>query len=211
MIPSSSKSRSIYTILKILTNSCKIPSCTSFYPIRNLWGCILSTLLSVARNYQIIFFNINLVKNYNTLWFVMSPGVWSKSCPLSWWCQPTISFYVTHFSRPQSFPASESFPMSWLFTSGVQSNGASASVSILPMNIGAYLMTQMVKNLPVMQGTWVRSLGWEDPLEKGIATHSSILVWRIPWTEEPSGLKPIGSQRVRHDWATKSNTIMFSS
>ena len=89
--------------------------------------------------------------------------------------------------------------MSWLFTSGAQSNGAPASVSILPMNIGAYLMTQMVKNLPVMQGTWVRSLGWEDPLEKGIATHSSILVWRIPWTEELGGLKPIGSQRVRHD------------
>ena len=50
------------------------------------------------------------------------------------------------------------------------------------------LKVQMVKNLPAMQETRVRSLGWEDPLEKGMATHSSILVWRIPWTEEPGGL-----------------------
>ena len=49
------------------------------------------------------------------------------------------------------------------------------------------------------QETQVQSLGWEDPLEKGMATHSNILVWRIPWTEEPGGLQSIGSQRVRHD------------
>ena len=52
----------------------------------------------------------------------------------------------------------------------------------------ASLVAQMIKNLPAVLGTKVRSLGWEDPLEKGMATHSSILVWRIPWTEEPSGL-----------------------
>ena len=52
-----------------------------------------------------------------------------------------------------------------------------------------------VKNLPVMQETWVRSLGWKDPLEKGMATHSSILAWRIPWTEEPGGLQYMGLQR----------------
>ena len=57
----------------------------------------------------------------------------------------------------------------------------------------------MVKNLPAVQETWVQSLGWEDPLEKGIATHSSILAWRIPWTEEPGGLQSMGSQRVRYD------------
>ena len=57
----------------------------------------------------------------------------------------------------------------------------------------------MVKNLPAMQETQVRSLGWEDPLEKEMATHSSILAWRIPWTEEPGGLQSIGSQRVGHD------------
>ena len=101
--------------------------------------------------------------------------------------------------------------MSWLFTSGVQSIGAPGSASVLPMNIGASLMTQMVNNLPIMQETWVQSLVWEDPLEKGIATHSNILVWRISWTEEPGGLQPMGSQRIRHDGATNSNTIIFSS
>ena len=50
-----------------------------------------------------------------------------------------------------------------------------------------------------MQETGVQSLGWEDPLEKEMATHTSILAWRIPWTEEPGGLQPIGSQRVRHN------------
>ena len=57
----------------------------------------------------------------------------------------------------------------------------------------------MVKNLPAVQETWVPSLGREDPLEKGIATHSSVLAWRIPWTEEPGGLQAMGSQRVGHD------------
>ena len=57
----------------------------------------------------------------------------------------------------------------------------------------------MVKNVPAMQEGWVRSLGWEDPLEKGMATHSSIRAWRIPWTEEPGGLQSMGSQRVGHD------------
>ena len=57
----------------------------------------------------------------------------------------------------------------------------------------------MVKTLPAMQETWVRSLGWEDPLAKGMATHSSILAWRIPWTEEPGRLQSMGSQRVGHD------------
>ena len=57
----------------------------------------------------------------------------------------------------------------------------------------------MVKNLSAIQETPVRSLGWEDPLEKEIATHSSMFAWRIPWTEEPGGLQPTGLQRVRHD------------
>jgi len=60
-------------------------------------------------------------------------------------------------------------------------------------------MAQMVKNLPAMQETWVRSLGQEDPMENGMATHSRILAWRIPWTEKPDGLQFMGSQRVRHD------------
>ena len=60
-------------------------------------------------------------------------------------------------------------------------------------------MTQMVKNPPAMQETWVHFLGWEDPLEEGMATHSSILAWRIPWTEEPDGLYSMGSQRAGHN------------
>ena len=60
------------------------------------------------------------------------------------------------------------------------------------------LVAPMVKNLPAVQETWLRSLGWEDPLERGMATHSSILAWRIPWTEKPGGLQSMGSQRVGH-------------
>ena len=60
-------------------------------------------------------------------------------------------------------------------------------------------VAQMVKNSPAMQETLVWSLGWEDPLEEGMETHSSILAWRIPWAEEPGGLQCIGSQRAGHD------------
>ena len=63
----------------------------------------------------------------------------------------------------------------------------------------ASLVSQMVRNLPVMQETWIQYQAQEDPLEKGMATHSSILSWRIPWTEEPGGLQSMGLQRVRHD------------
>ena len=64
-------------------------------------------------------------------------------------------------------------------------------------------MAQTVKNLPAMQVTWVQSLGQDDPLEKVMSTHSNVLAWRIPWTDEPGGLQSLGSQRVRHNWVTK--------
>ena len=60
-------------------------------------------------------------------------------------------------------------------------------------------MAQIVKTLPAVQQTQVQSLDWEDPLEKEMATPSSILAWKIPWTEEPGGLQSMGLQRVRHD------------
>ena len=60
----------------------------------------------------------------------------------------------------------------------------------------------MVKSPPAMQETWIRSLGWEDPLEKEMATHSNILAWKIPWSEVPDTLQSMGSQRVGHDLAT---------
>ena len=74
----------------------------------------------------------------------------------------------------------------------------------------AFLVTQTVKNLPAMQETQVQSLGQEDPLEKGMAAHSSILAWSFPWTEEPGRIQSMGSQRVRHDWATKHSTWEMS-
>ena len=71
-----------------------------------------------------------------------------------------------------------------------------------PTNNQASLVAQRLKRLPAMRETWARSLGREGPLEKEMATHSSILAWRIPWTEEPGGLQSTGLQRVGHDWAT---------
>ena len=70
----------------------------------------------------------------------------------------------------------------------------------------ASLGAQMVKNLPAIQETQVWSLGWEDPLAKGTATYSTILAWRIPWTEEPGGLRSMGLQRAGYDWATFTHT-----
>ena len=67
------------------------------------------------------------------------------------------------------------------------------------MHGGASLVGHVVKRLPAMRETQVRSLGWEDPLEKEMATHSSTLAWKIPWTEEPGRLQSMGSQRVGHD------------
>ena len=73
----------------------------------------------------------------------------------------------------------------------------------------ASLGTQMVKNLPAMPETQVWSLGWDDPLEKGMATHSSILAWRSPWTAEPGRLQSMGLQRVGHNWATNIHTTLL--
>ena len=73
---------------------------------------------------------------------------------------------------------------------------------------GAFLVAQRVKNIPGMQETQVRSLGWKDTLDKGMATHSNSLAQEIPWTEEPGGIQSTGPQRVRHDWATNTFPIM---
>ena len=70
---------------------------------------------------------------------------------------------------------------------------------IVLITLWAFLVAQSVNSLPAMWETWVHSLGWEDPLEKEMATHSSILAWRIPWTEEPGGLQSMRSQRVGHN------------
>ena len=78
-------------------------------------------------------------------------------------------------------------------------------VRVIVFGLGfAFLVAQTVMYLPAMQETWVWSLDQEDPLEKEMATRSSILAWTIPWTEEPDGLQSMGSQRVRHVWETNS-------
>ena len=75
----------------------------------------------------------------------------------------------------------------------------------------ASLVAQTVKNLPAMQETLVRFLGQVDPLEKGMATHSSILAWKISLTEETGGLQSMESQRVRHNWVTNTHTHVINS
>ena len=75
----------------------------------------------------------------------------------------------------------------------------SSSSSVYVYSTSASQVAQRLKHLPAMQETWVQSLGQENPLEKEMATHSSTLAWRIPWTEEPGGLQSTGSQRVGHD------------
>ena len=72
-------------------------------------------------------------------------------------------------------------------------------------SVKSSLLAQRIKNPPAKQETWVQFLGREDPLEKGMATHSSVLAWEIPWTEEPGRLQSMGSQRVRHDLAINSS------
>ena len=79
-------------------------------------------------------------------------------------------------------------------------------ISRLLVAILVFPVTQMVKNLPMMQETWVRYLGQKDPLEKGLTIQSSILAWRIPWKEEPGRPQSMWSQRVRHDWVTNTAT-----
>ena len=82
----------------------------------------------------------------------------------------------------------------------------SRTLYFLAMDIRASRGAWTITNLPTVQETWVQFLGWEDPLEKGTATYSSILAWRIPWTEEPGGLQSMGLQRVRYDWSTVTFT-----
>ena len=82
---------------------------------------------------------------------------------------------------------------------GEDKNTLLKNVNQIPCLTQASLVAQMVKNLPAKQGIWFQSLGQEDPLEEGMATHSSVLAWRIPWTEQPGGLQSMGSRRVGHN------------
>ena len=123
-------------------------------------------------------------------------------------------------SPSNEHPGLISFRMDWLDLSRVFSNttvqkhqffGAQLSSKrieqflLLPVTLYS-LVAQMVTSPPAMQETWVLSLDQEDPLENGRATHSNILAWEIPWTEEPSSLQSMWSQRVWHNWAINTHT-----
>ena len=94
--------------------------------------------------------------------------------------------------------------MSLLFTTLYRGFPGDSEVKASACNVGdlGSMVAQRLKCMLAMWETWVQSLDWEDPLEKEMATHSSILAWRILWMEEPGGLQSTGSQRVGHDWAT---------
>ena len=109
------------------------------------------------------------------------------------------AFFIVQLSHPYMTTGKTIAWTIWTFVDKVMSllfNMLSRLV------IWASLVAQRLKHLPGMQETWVRSLGQEDSLEKEMAPHSSTLAWRIPWREEPGRLQSMGSQRVRHDWAT---------
>ena len=99
-------------------------------------------------------------------------------------------------------PAPSSTGVQWLSTSPFSLSLACYRAS---------LVAQMVKHLPALQETWVQSLGGEDPREKEMATHSSTLTWKSPWTEEPGRLQPMGLQRVGHDWVTSLHSHFIYS
>ena len=140
--------------------------------------------------------------------------------PLHMLCQGGWRAYLQHLSGP--LPTDRPLPSSSLFFFFFFPLSCPTSLSII-LHSGCYhpflaslqqkgkhsLMVQMVKNLPDKQETWVRSLGWKDPLEEEMATYSSILALEIPWTEEPGRLQSIGSRRVGHDSATSTFTFTF--
>ena len=112
-------------------------------------------------------------------------------------CFSVIVFCADSCVRFKSFVLFMFFPLTDFWALWGQESCVSQSAS---------LVAQMVKNLPAMWETRVQSLGWEDPLEEGMATHSSILTWRIPWKEEPGGLQSMGSQTVKQNRATRHST-----
>ena len=142
----------------------------------------------------------------------MNPGVFSKNkkgkCDI---CKLTTGYWAySADNRNKSFPgqrAGENKKRNPWRGSRQRPAATDRGVCLfLLCTQWASLMAQMIKNPPAKQETSVRSLGWEDPLEKGMATQSSILAWRIPWTEEPGRLQSMGSQRVRYDWVTNTHT-----
>ena len=135
-------------------------------------------------------------------------------------CSSTLTWNIPWTEEPGRLLSMELQRVGWVhapsasnFTSGYISKRTESwdlNKSLYPhvySSIITSLVAQMVKRLHTMQETQVRYLVWEDPLEKELATHSSTLAWKIPWTEECGRLQSMGSQRVRHDWATSLHFI----
>ena len=132
----------------------------------------------------------------NVAVFCASDGFAECTSQMWWSCQDS-----ENYSGLDGQQTTKQWP--WPFFGPGLALGSALELLVAP------LVTQKVKNLPAMQETWVWSLGWEDPLEKGMETHSSILAWRIPWTEEPGGLQSRGLQRVGHDWVTNTSLSLL--
>ena len=125
--------------------------------------------------------------------------LWDFTVKLTGVSAPFLSHCYCHQSLYS--PAVSYFLMTFYFVWGY-----SPLTMLWQFQVDSLPVAQIVKNLPAMRETQVRSLGQEDPLEKEMATHSSILAWRIPWTEQPGGLQSMRSQRVRHNWETNTFT-----
>ena len=132
------------------------------------------------------------------------PSWWQLSCPLSF----TFKSQLEHQS-PWTICSDNCllFPLVLLITMYCNHPFTFITVST---DLGVLLVAQWVKHLPAMWETWVWFSGWEVPLEKEMAIHSGTLAWKIPWTEEPSGLQSVGLPRVEHDWATSLPPILPS-
>ena len=142
----------------------------------------------------------------------MTPGTGACQAPLSWNFPGKNNGVGCHCLLQRIFLTQEFTCISCVSCIGRQilyhqSHPTLIFALTLPTSsIRASLVPQTIKNLPAVQETRVWSLGQDDALEKGMATHSSILAWRIPWTEEPGGLQSMELQRVRHNWATNTFT-----
>ena len=119
---------------------------------------------------------------------------------------PFFKIYVNHFMARDNSPCANVISKCmWWVRDLMPVWVLRHFLSLISMHLVAiwiFSVAHMVKNLPAMQETWVRYLGQKDPLEKGMTIHSSILVWRIPWSEKPGGPQSMWSQQVRLDWAT---------
>ena len=142
-----------------------------------------------------------------TLPWVSTPA--GASYIILWSCAPESRGHSSRCLQSQPSPC-KPCTLCWVWaTSSASSSllytpkGGLCIFYYLPYYWWGFPVAQTVKNLPAMQETW----GWKDPLEKGMATHSSILAWRIPWTEDPGGLQSMGSERFGHDWASITFTF----